>query len=99
MIAIAIDTTSGSTRFFELVPAKLGGDVGQDGADRRYGSARFGYDMRSPKGDVVFAITRTLESGMHRRRDLSPIEWRAHTPARVAEMLLATYDEIRMIGP
>lgn len=84
---------------FELVRAKLGGDAGQGGSDRWYGRARFGYDMRSDEGDVIFAITRTLEGGMHRRRDLEPIEWRAHAPTRAAEILLATYDELEATGP
>ena len=84
---------------FELVRAKLGGDAGQGGADRSYGSARFGYDIRSDEGGVVFAITRTLTSGLHRRRDLAPIPWRMNTSTRASEILLATYDELDATTP
>lgn len=84
---------------FALVRAKLGGDAEQGGSDRYYGSARFGYDIRSEEGDVVFAITRTLTSGLHRRRDLVPIRWRTHTPTHASAILLATYDELEATAP
>jgi len=77
----------------EILGARL--DANPDNSDQ-FGRGMFVYAMeygdRGDKGDMVWYVSR--KDDLLRRRKRMPFEWRAFTPEKIADALLAAYADL-----